>query len=37
VPGALLSSCGATAFVPKVKLAAADLQTLFAEPGQDRR
>jgi hypothetical protein len=41
VPGAALKACGATAFVPKVKLATADLVGLFAigrsGPGQDRR
>jgi CheY-like chemotaxis protein len=29
VPGALLRTCGATAFVPKTELATADLETLF--------
>jgi glycerol uptake facilitator-like aquaporin len=33
VPGALLRSCGAAAFVPKIELATTDLQTLFAAPG----
>ena len=41
VPGAALKACGATAFVPKVELATADLEGLFAigrsGPGQDRR
>jgi CheY-like chemotaxis protein len=30
VPGAALKACGATAFVPKVELATADLEGLFA-------
>jgi len=29
VPGALLGTCGATAFVPKTELVTADLETLF--------
>jgi CheY-like chemotaxis protein len=29
VPGAVLKTCGATAFVPKTELATADLETLF--------
>ena len=37
VPGAVLKSCGAVAFVPKIELATTDLPTLFAEPDQDRR
>jgi CheY-like chemotaxis protein len=37
VPGAVLRSCGAVAFVPKTALATTDLQELFAGPGQDRR
>jgi CheY-like chemotaxis protein len=37
VPSAVLRSCGAVAFVPKIELATTDLQNLFAEPGQDRR
>jgi two-component system, NarL family, nitrate/nitrite response regulator NarL len=41
VPSAALKACGATAFVPKVELATADLEGLFAlgrsGPGQDRR
>jgi glycerol uptake facilitator-like aquaporin/ActR/RegA family two-component response regulator len=37
VPGAVLRSCGAVAFVPKTSLATTDLQTLFAGPDQDRR
>jgi CheY-like chemotaxis protein len=37
VPGAVLRSCGAVAFVPKIELATTDLPTLFAEPDQDRR
>lgn len=37
VPGTLLRSCGAAAFVPKINLATTDLETLFARPGQDRR
>jgi hypothetical protein len=37
VPRAVLRSCGAVAFVPKIELATTDLQTLFAAPGQDRR
>jgi CheY-like chemotaxis protein len=37
VPGAVLRSCGAVAFVPKTNLATTDLQTLFAGPDQDRR
>jgi glycerol uptake facilitator-like aquaporin len=37
VPCAVLKSCGAVAFVPKIELATTDLQTLFAERGQDRR
>lgn len=30
VPRAVLTACGATAFVPKIELATADLETLFA-------
>jgi CheY-like chemotaxis protein len=30
VPGAVLKTCGATAFVPKTELATADLETLFS-------
>jgi CheY-like chemotaxis protein len=30
VPSAALTACGATAFVPKIELATADLETLFA-------
>jgi CheY-like chemotaxis protein len=30
VPSAVLNACGATAFVPKIELAAADLEALFA-------
>jgi CheY-like chemotaxis protein len=30
VPSAVLRTCGATAFVPKIELATADLETLFA-------
>ena len=37
VPGAVLRSCGAVAFVPKIELATTDLPTLFAELDQDRR
>ena len=41
VPSAALQACGATAFVPKIELATADLGRLFAAsrsgPGQDRR
>jgi CheY-like chemotaxis protein len=41
VPSAALKACGATAFVPKVELATADLEGLFATgrsgPDQDRR
>ena len=37
VPGAVVRSCGAVAFVPKTNLATTDLQTLFAGPDQDRR
>jgi DNA-binding NarL/FixJ family response regulator len=29
VPGAVLKTCGATAFVPKTELATADLETLL--------
>jgi DNA-binding NarL/FixJ family response regulator len=32
VPGALLRTCGATAFVPKTELATADLEKLFNVP-----
>ena len=39
VPGAALKACGAAAFVPKIELAMADLEGLFANgrsgPGQD--
>ena len=37
VPGTVLDSCGAAAFVPKTSLATTDLQALFARPGQDLR
>jgi CheY-like chemotaxis protein len=37
VSSAVLRSCGAAAFVPKINLATTDLRTLFAGPGQDRR
>jgi CheY-like chemotaxis protein len=41
VPSAALKACGATAFVPKIELATADLEGMFAigrsGPGQDRR
>jgi len=41
VPSAALKACGAAAFVPKIELAMADLEGLFAngraEPGQERR
>jgi hypothetical protein len=37
VPGAVVRSCGAVAFVSKTNLATTDLQTLFAGPDQDRR
>ena len=41
VPSAALKACGATAFVPKIELAMADLEGMFAigrsGPGQDRR
>jgi CheY-like chemotaxis protein len=41
VPSAALKACGATAFVPKIELATADLEALFAAgrpgPGQDLR
>lgn len=41
VPSSALEACGAAAFVPKVELATADLDGLFATgrpgPGQDRR
>jgi len=41
VPSAALRACGATAFVPKIQLATADLEGLFAirrsGPGQDLR
>ena len=37
VPGTVLRSCGAAAFVPKINLATTDLRTLFVRPGQDRR
>jgi CheY-like chemotaxis protein len=30
VPSTVLTACGATAFVPKIELATADLETLFA-------
>jgi CheY-like chemotaxis protein len=30
VPSAVLKTCGATAFVPKIELATADLETIFA-------
>lgn len=33
VPCAVLRSCGAAAFVPKVNLATADLRALFVRPG----
>jgi CheY-like chemotaxis protein len=34
VPGEELAACGAVAFVPKIKLASADLQRLFTPEGQ---
>jgi hypothetical protein len=40
VPGEELRNCGAAAFVPKIELATADLNRLFAgepKPGQDLR
>lgn len=41
VPSVTLKACGATAFVPKIELATADLEGLFGTgrpwPGQDRR
>ena len=41
VPSAALKACGAAAFVPKIELATADLEALFATgrsgPGQDLR
>ena len=37
VPGTVLDSCGATAFVPKTDLAVTDLHTLFSRPGQALR
>lgn len=41
VPSTTLKACGATAFVPKIELATADLEGLFgigrSGPGQDRR
>jgi CheY-like chemotaxis protein len=37
VPGALLRTCGATAFVPKTDLATADLQALFNGTAPENR